>query len=162
MALSSSRSVAASPEAVFEALTSQQNAQAVADRVGGSLLEHTITNEGAGRRTVSSFSLPADRLPDVVAKMMGNGVTITLDENWGAPAADGARTSTINANVKGAPVKVQGSESLTAAGEGTTLSLTGEVSSSIPFLGGKISKAAEPFVDRLLAVRCQAAEAQLS
>lgn len=162
MALSSSRSVAASPEAVFEALTSQQNAQAVADRVGGSLLEHTITSEGAGRRTVSSFSLPAERLPDVVAKMMGNGVTVTLDENWGAPGADGSRTSTISAHVKGAPVKVQGSETLVAAGEGTTLSLTGEVSSSIPFLGGKISKAAEPFVDRLLAVRCQAAEAQLS
>lgn len=161
MALSSSRSLAAAPEAVFEALTSQANAQAVADRVGGELLEHTITDEGAARRTVSAFTLPADRLPDVVKKVMGNGVTITLEEAWSAPTADGSRQSSISANVKGAPVKVQGTEELLAGGEGCTLTLTGEVSSSIPFLGGKISKAAEPFVDRLLAVRCQAVESQL-
>lgn len=162
MALSSSRSLDAAPQQVFEALTSQANAQAVADRVGGGLLEHTITDSGDARTTVTVFSLPSDRLPDVVAKMMSNGVVITLEEGWGAAAADGSRVSTVNATVKGVPVKVSGQETLAAEGTGTVLTLAGEVTSSIPFLGGKISKAAEPMVDRLLAVRCQAAEAQLS
>jgi len=158
MALSSSRSLSVAPQAAFDALISRENAQAVADRVGGGLESHEVTETASGTRTVTAFTLPADRLPDMVAKLMSNGVTVTLEESWSAPAADGARTSTITANVKGAPIKVSGTESLVAEGTGTVLSLQGEVSSSIPFLGGKISKAAEPFLDRLLAVRCQAIE----
>ncbi|MGO3153290.1 MAG: DUF2505 domain-containing protein [Galactobacter sp.] len=161
MALSSSRSINAAPAAVFEALTSKANAEAVAGRVNGSLEAHTTTEENGGLRTSSTFVLPSDRLPDVAKKLMKDGVTLTLEEAWSAPAADGSRTSELVANVKSAPIKVNGGQQLTAAGEGTTLSLTGEVSSSIPFLGGKISKAAEPMMDRLLEVRCQIVEAQL-
>ncbi len=159
MALSSSRSLAASPEAAFAALISQENAQAVADRVGGGLESHEVTTQGESTTTVTVFTLPSDRLPEIVAKLMSNGVAVTLEETWGPAAADGARTSTIAASVKGAPVKVSGAETLSADGAGSVLSLEGEVTSSIPFLGGKISKAAEPFLDRLLAVRCQAIEA---
>ncbi|RII41965.1 DUF2505 domain-containing protein [Galactobacter valiniphilus] len=159
MALSSSRSLDASPEAAFAALISQENAQAVADRVGGGLESHEVTTQGESTTTVTVFTLPSDRLPEIVAKLMSNGVAVTLEETWGPAAADGARTSTISASVKGAPVKVSGSETLSADGTGSVLALEGEVSSSIPFLGGKISKAAEPFLDRLLAVRCQAIEA---
>jgi hypothetical protein len=161
MALSSTRSIAAAPQAVFEALTSEANAKAVADRVNGSLESHEASEENGGLRTTSTFVLPSDRLPDVAKKLMKDGVTLTLEEVWSAPNADGSRTSNLVANVKSAPIKVNGGQQLTADGAGTTLALTGEVSSSIPFLGGKISKAAEPMMDRLLEVRCQIVEAQL-
>lgn len=157
MALSSSRPIAAAPQAVYEALTSQANAQAVADRVGGSLVEHRIEGDDA-RTTTTVFTVPADRLPDIAKKLLGDELTMTLTEAWSAAGADGSRTSTIDAAVKGVPVKVNGSETLSAEGTGSLLSLNGEVSSSIPFLGGKISKAAEPMLDRLLAVRCEAVE----
>jgi hypothetical protein len=162
MALSSSRSIAAAPEAVFEALTSKSNADAVAARVNGTLEAHETAEDNGGLRTTSTFVLPSDRLPDVAKKFMKDGVTLTLEEAWSAPAADGSRTSELVATVKSAPIKVNGGQQLTADGGSTTLSLTGEVSSSIPFLGGKISKAAEPMMDRLLEVRCQIVEAQLS
>lgn len=162
MALSSSRSLAAAPAAVFDALTSRENAQAVADRVGGSLTGHEVTEENGAVRTRTEFVLPADRLPDVVKKLMKDGVALTLEEAWSAAAADGSRTSSLVANVKSAPIKVTGGQQLTAADAGSVLALTGEVSSSIPFLGGRISKAAEPMMDRLLEVRCQIVESQLS
>jgi len=162
MALSSSQTVAAAPQAVFEALTSRECAEGVAARVGGSLQDHQVTDDGDARTTVTTYALPADRLPDMVAKVLGKGLIIALTEAWGAPAADGSRTSTLAADVKSAPVKVSGTETLAPQGEGSLLSMSGEVKSSIPFLGGKISQAAEPFVDRLLAVRCQIVESQLS
>lgn len=162
MALSSSRSIAAAPQAVFEALTSQANAQAVAERVNGSMQSHETQEDNGGLRTTTSFVLPSDRLPDVAKKVMKDGVTLTLEEVWSAPAADGSRTSSLVANVKSAPIKVTGGQELNAEGEGANLSLSGEVSSSIPFLGGKISKAAEPMMDRLLEVRCQIVESQLA
>ncbi|MFP3571073.1 DUF2505 domain-containing protein, partial [Paraburkholderia sp. SIMBA_030] len=81
------------------------------------------------------------------------------NEQWEAPAADGSRSSNIALKVSGAPLDVKAVQRLVADGTGTRIELEGTVSSSVPFLGGKIADAAEPMVGKALNIQSQQAEA---
>lgn len=98
-------------------------------------------------------SLPTDRAPEIARKFVGQTVEVTQVESWSAPAADGSRDATLKVTVGSLPVSVAGSESLRASAEGSALGLEATVSSSIPFVGGKIAAAAEPFISKALALQ---------
>jgi hypothetical protein len=60
--------------------------------------------------------------------------------------------------VAGVPLNVSAVQRLIAQGTDTVVDLQGNVTSSIPFLGGKIAGAAEPMIGKALNV--QAVEAR--
>jgi len=78
---------------------------------------------------------------------------VTQREQWSAPAADGSRAAVIDLSVAGVPLKVNAEQRLVAGGAGTTVEVEGTVSSSIPFLGDKIAKAAEPMIGKALTIQ---------
>ncbi len=81
-------------------------------------------------------------------KFVGSSVEVTQTEKWGVPDASGSRTATVDISVGGVPVSVSGSEALDANAEGTNFAIEAKVSSSIPFIGGKIASAAEPYLGK--------------
>ncbi|MCY1456372.1 hypothetical protein D9M71_735900 [compost metagenome] len=84
---------------------------------------------------------------------MGQSVEVTQVEAWSAPAADGSREATLKVTVGSLPVSVSGTESLRATEAGSALGVEATVSSSIPFVGGKIASAAEPFISKALSLQ---------
>ncbi|MDK6752827.1 DUF2505 family protein, partial [Escherichia coli] len=73
-----------------------------------------------------------------------------------------AAQAELTARVSGVPVAFAGIEKLTAENGSTTMGITGEVTSSIPFLGPKIAQQAEPLVAKILTIRANAISAHIS
>ena len=71
---------------------------------GDTSAEFTATTE----RTV-----PAERVPDIARKFVGNGVAMTQVDTVSAPAADGSRTVSTEVKVNGMPVSAQATQKLT-------------------------------------------------
>ena len=138
----------------FRALRKEQLWQFGSFSVSGDTsAEFTATTE----RTV-----PAERVPDIARKFVGNGVAMTQVDTVSAPAADGSRTVSTEVKVNGVPVSAQATQKLTPEGEQTRLDVNGEVSCSIPLVGKKIAAAAEPQVGRVLKVLGSSAEKWLA
>ncbi|WP_255557299.1 DUF2505 domain-containing protein [Paeniglutamicibacter sp. Y32M11] len=119
--------------------------------VGGKLKSFEVSGDTANAFTLTTVrTLPTDRAPEIARKFVGQSVEVTQVESWSAPAADGSRDATLKLTVGSLPVSVAGTESLRPTAAGATLGVEATVSSSIPFVGGKIASAAEPFISKAL------------
>lgn len=163
MALAASTTLSASAQSVTDVFTNEDFIKHVSETVGGTLLQFTIsgpTNAAFTTKTVRT--LPTTRMPDIAKKFVGETLTVTQEESWSAPAPDGSRTNTIKLTVAKAPVDVAAVQQLVVAGDSTEVRLTGEVKSSVPFLGAKIASAAEPVIGRALNLQATLAQEWLN
>ncbi|GAA1351579.1 DUF2505 domain-containing protein [Falsarthrobacter nasiphocae] len=162
MALSGKTSLTHSVDEVLSALTNEDFQRSAASDLGGRLITHTVQGEVTGPFTLTvERSAPTDRLPDMVSKLIGDSLSFTQVDEFSAPAADGSRTAVTKISVKGAPISVSGQQTLRPAGQGSELELTGDISSSIPFVGGKLAKVAEPLIGKVLARQARSLDAWL-
>ncbi len=163
MALAASTTLSATAQNVTDVFTNADFIKHVSETVGGELKSFTISGPTTDAFTTKTVrTLPTTRMPDIVKKFVGASLTVTQDESWSAPAADGARINTIKLSVAGAPVDVTARQTLTATGESTVVDLTGEVTSGVPFLGAKIASAAEPVIGRALNLQATLAQEWLT
>lgn len=163
MALSASTTLSASPQRVTDVFCNEDFIKHVSFTVGGELKSFEINGETTGAFTTKTVrTLPTNRMPDIAKKFVGASLTVTQEESWSAPAADGARTNSIKLTVAGAPVNVQATQRLVPSGDSTVVELTGEVTSSIPFLGNKIANAAEPVIGKALNLQATLAQEWLN
>ncbi|CEA07530.1 hypothetical protein BN1051_00845 [Arthrobacter saudimassiliensis] len=154
MALSASTSLPHDVETVTATFTDEGFLRSVSEHVGGSLQSLEIDGEVAGAFVLTAVrTLPTTRMPDIARKFVGETLKVTQREQWSAPAADGSRAAVIDLSVAGVPLKVNAEQRLVAGGAGTTVEVEGTVSSSIPFLGDKIAKAAEPMIGKALTIQ---------
>lgn len=100
------------------------------------LVEHTTAADG-GVRLVTRQRAGVE-LPGFAKKFIPASTTVVQTYLWGPAAADGARTGTWSADVKGAPVSMGGSTEIRADGPGSRHVFTGEVKASVPLVGGKL------------------------
>lgn len=85
--------------------------------------------------TVSMLQgVPEDRLPSVVTKVRPGDLEIPRTMTF--TRSGDTISGVLNASVTGAPAQVEGR--LSASGDPSTVSYTGEAKVSIPFIGGKI------------------------
>ncbi|MHA7269368.1 DUF2505 domain-containing protein [Arthrobacter sp. HLT1-20] len=159
MALAASTTLSATAQSVTDVFTNADFVKHVSETVGGELLSFTVSGPTSAAFTTKTVrTLPTTRMPDIVKKFVGASLTVTQDESWSAPAADGARTNSIKLSVAGAPVDVTALQTLTSSGASTVVELTGEVKSGVPFLGAKIASAAEPVIGRALNLQANLAQ----
>lgn len=159
MALSATTTLSHPVHSVAAVLVNEDFQRHVSQLVGGTLESFTVDGDVAGAFSATSVrTLPTTRLPEIARKFVGESLKVTQVENWDAPAADGSRQSNISLKVAGAPVDVTAVQQLVADGGSTRVELAGNVTSSVPFLGGKIADAAEPMVAK--ALNLQAAQVQ--
>ncbi len=134
----------------------------------GALSHEVDVSDGPGGATVLTTVrvLPTDRVPDLVRSLVGQHLTVRRVDTWQAAAADGSRSGRIGVAIVGTPVSMTGTLALAAVGSGsggsgsggsgsggsgslgvgTHESVDGELTASVPLIGGRIAKAAEPAV----------------
>lgn len=154
MALNATTDLTHAPDAVIATLADRDFAEHLTGLVGGELKSFEVSGDTAAAFTLTTVrTLPTDRAPEIARKFVGQSVEVTQVEAWSAPAADGSREATLKVTVGSLPVSVSGTESLRATEAGSALGVEATVSSSIPFVGGKIASAAEPFISKALSLQ---------
>ncbi len=163
MALAASTTLSAPAQNVTDVFTNADFVKHVSETVGGELISFTISGPTTAAFTTQTVrTLPTTRMPDIVKKFVGATLTVTQDESWSAPAADGSRTNALTLTVAKAPVDISAVQKLSADGSSTLVELTGEVTSGVPFLGAKIASAAEPVIGRALNLQATLAQEWLN
>lgn len=121
------------------------------------------TGDGGAFTVTTVRALPTDNLPGAVQRIVGSTVEMKLVERWGAPAADGARSGTMELDVVGKPAKASGDISLVADGaNGSVVTYAGSVDARIPLLGGRIEEQAARQVQRVLDIERSVGEVWLA
>jgi len=136
----------APPEAVFAMLTDEAFLAQVCVATGA--ISHSVDVQlaGGGATITTRRDLPTDEVPDFVKRFVGETLTVTRVDAWGPPASDGGRLGTLSVEIAGAPVRLTGTLSLGADGAGAVEQVDGDLKASVPLVGGKIEKAAEPAI----------------
>ena len=93
----------------------------------------TIEGAGAGMHVPIDQAQPADGVPQVARRFVGDEINYVQVERWSAPdRAD------ITVNTPGKPGEIAGTVALAESGGTTTETVTMDVKVGIPLVGGKI------------------------
>ena len=136
----------AAPEAVFAMLTDEAFLTQVCTATGAVRHEVAVTLDGGGATVSTRRELPTDQVPDFVRRFVGETLTVVRVDTWAAASADGSRRGEMVVEIAGAPVRLTGTLALTPDGASTVEDVDGELKASVPLVGGKVEKAAEPAI----------------
>ena len=138
---------AAEPDAVFAMLTDPDFIGKRAEAAHAVRHDVTVEAAGAGVRTRTHQTLPAE-VPDFVRRMVGDHINLDEVITWGARGPDGSRSGELRVDVANLPVTMRGTIQLVPdAGGGSTRQIVdAELKASVPLVGRKIEEAAAPAV----------------
>ena len=91
-------------------------------------------------------TLPTDRLPDAMRKIVGGHVTVVQTAKWPAQPAGHGWTGQVIVEVEGKPVRLDASATVTGDDASTQVVYDGDLHARVPFLGGAVERAVEPVV----------------
>ncbi|MCC2312886.1 DUF2505 domain-containing protein [Cellulomonas sp. zg-B12] len=103
-----------------------------------------VTGTAAGAFTVTTRrAVPTEQIPAHMHALVGARIDVRQVEAWEAPLADGSRTGTVVVEIAGAPVRVTGRTSLTAARPDLArVTYDGEVRAALPLFAAAVEEAA--------------------
>lgn len=78
---------------------------------------------------------PADGIPGFAKKFVGDEIQIVQRETW-----DGSTDAALSVTIPGKPGELHGTITLRPDGDGTLETVSGELSVSVPLVGGKLEK----------------------
>jgi len=96
----------------------------------------TTRADGSADVTVSRV-LPAD-VPDFVKKFVGETIRLVQSESWAAQDGSAGRHADLTLEVVGQPATMRGSIRLDQSPDGVHERVSGDLTVSVPFVGGKI------------------------
>jgi hypothetical protein len=144
-------SYSATPDRVFAMLLDPAFQEKVCLATGA--LDHSVDVEPVGgsgsvdgATITTTRKLPADGLPDFVRTFVGETLDVMRVDHWGPLEDDGSRRGTIVVEIHGTPVRLSGTMVMRGQGSGTVEDVEGDLKASVPLVGGKIERAAEPAV----------------
>jgi hypothetical protein len=139
MKLSERHDYEAAPDRVWAMITDPAWREQVCAATGATRWDVTVDADESGGRVEVTRVLPAE-VPDAVRRIIGETVTVTQTETWGAAKADGTRQGDVELQVKGQPATMKGSSRLAPSAGGTQLQMDGELKVRIPLIGGRLEK----------------------
>lgn len=154
---------ASDPVSVFRMLTDPRFQESKCALSGA--VRHAVDvrrHEDGGARIVTTRELPTTGMPDFVRSMTGETITVVETSEWGAGNPDGTRAGTLTVEITGAPVRLTGTLVLSPEGSDTVQVFEGELKASVPFVGGRVERAAEPAIRAAITVEQRAGEAWLA
>lgn len=130
------------PRAVLELMKSEDFQREKADRIN--TLEFDMhVEDGPAPTVVTQRKLATANLPEFIKPMLNPTMTVTETEQWQEPTTpDGHRTGLFTIDVDGAPVRLVGDVVLEPARNGSQLTFSGELTSSVPLFRNKIEESA--------------------
>lgn len=150
MQLSATIDYAADPQSVFAMLADHEFQERKCAATGALNSYVDILASESETTITTKRTLSTQTFPDFVRSLVGDTILVTQADVWGPAEADGTRVGTIAVTVEGAPITLAGTLRLAATGTGTTESVDAELRCTMPFVGGKIEKAAAPAVQSAL------------
>ena len=150
MKIATTMDYAGTPEEVFAVLSDQAFQEAKCAATAAIRYSAAVKANGGGATITTERILPADGLPDFARSMVGETLKVVETQTWGAPAADGSRSGTVEMSVAGVPVALNGTLALAPGGAGTVEKLDAELKAKVPLIGGKIEKAAAPPIEEAI------------
>ncbi|MFY0407570.1 DUF2505 domain-containing protein [Solicola sp. PLA-1-18] len=144
----------ATPEAVFALISDEGFRTDVCDQMNATRREVTVTSKGEAVTVTISRTIPA-ALPDALKKIVGDTVSVDQVETWDAPDAGGDRTGRVTVDIKGQPASMKGTTTLAAKGDDTVLTVVGDVSVKIPFIGKKVEPEVAKAIVQALRLECR-------
>jgi hypothetical protein len=113
------------------------------------ITEHEV--DGDTVTVCSRRRVPMD-VPGFAKRFLSPMNTVEQRDHWEAPAADGSRTGTWQVSAAGVPVTTGGTLRITPGPKRTTVvEIAGDVTSSVPLVGGKLAGFVAGDVQRTLA-----------
>ena len=147
MAIDSSTSYPATPDAVLALLTDEQFLRDRAAALGAQLQEVTVE----GTTTMVRLSAPTTGIPPVIARFVGSAVTVVERTVWTPHTSGGHRADLdVRAEVFGRTVQVTGERRLTPADDGTRSTVTGDATVDAPLVGRQAEGAVRELVTVVL------------
>ncbi len=152
MKVASTHTYAASPEVVFEAMTSPDVMVAKYRALGHldvKIVEHT---ERAGIISIRSRRGVPMEVPGFARRFFDSVNIVDEHDEWDPPTPDGSRWGIWQISARGVPVTTGGQLRLgpTADGMGTIVEMTGDVTCPMPIVGGRIASFVGDDVERTL------------
>ena len=135
---------AADPATTFAMLLDRGFQEQVCRATGATGFSVDVEQLDDGGTVRTDRELPTDQFPDFVRTFVGDTVHVVRVDTWGAAEADGSRAGTVVVEIKGAPVRLDGTLLLRPDGAATVEDVQGDLKASVPLLGGRIEKAVEP------------------
>lgn len=136
----------AAPEQVFRMLCDQAFQRRKCAATGALRYEVDVVADGDGLSVSSVRELPTDTVPDFVRSFVGTSLTVRQVERWEPAGSDGSRVGTLQVQIESAPVGFTGRLRLGGGDAGSVETIDGELKASVPLVGGRIEKAAEPAI----------------
>ncbi len=146
------------PERVFASHVDQGVREQACRDSGAVSWEVSISPAADGGATVQVERNIAPDLPDYIAKIVGGQIKIRQVERWSAPDAQGGRSADIKLTIVGQPASMDGTASLTAAGDGAVEVVSGEVKVAVPIIGRKFEPDIVKVIESAMRVERQASE----
>ncbi|HET7305223.1 MAG TPA: DUF2505 domain-containing protein [Segeticoccus sp.] len=146
MKIESTVAYPAPPETVYAMLTDQSFQERKCRATEARSHEVSIESRD-GRTVVTTVRQMATEGLDMPS-YANVGPTLTVKEisDWGPASAEGTREGTIQVQLVGLPLQMNGTLALTATADGTTETIDADLKCSIPLLGSKIEQMASPAI----------------
>ena len=127
----------AAPHAVWAMYCDPAFREQVCTATGATSHHVDVSADEAGGTVRVTRVLPA-RMSESIRKLVGDTVTVTQTETWGAADGLGARRADVSLRVQGQPASMTGTHTLAPTDAGCSLQVTGDLKVSIPFFGGRL------------------------
>lgn len=151
MRFTETMSLPGDPRSVARMYADPEYAEVRSGVLGAHGTETAVDGDVAGSFTVSTRRrVPSASIPQFARTFVGSELEVREIQSWGAPEADGSRSGSMTVEIVGVPASVQASASLSAAPGGSSVTLTGDIRASVPLIGGRLEKAAVPYVSKIL------------
>jgi hypothetical protein len=135
----------ASPERVADMLADRDFVERKCVATGALAHEAQVVGDSRGVFTVTTRrTMPTDTLPDIARRFVGDTLELRQVEAWEAAGDGGGRVGSIVVEIPGVPIRLSGTLRLHPDGSGTVQTVSGDLKASVPLVGGKLERAAEP------------------
>ncbi len=134
---------AASPEEVYAMMTDVEFLERKCKAQYATSYSASAETNDTGATTVANRELPTRGFPDFVRSMVGQSIHVVETVHWGRPSAGGVRQARLVVTMGAAPLRLTGTITLEPGGVGTVVTYDADLTARVPFVGGRIEKAAE-------------------
>ena len=141
MELKLSASYDATPEEVFAIVTDATFREQACEKTKALSYDVQVTESGGDTIVRVSREMPANDVPDIARKFVGQTLTVVQTETWHGAAADGSRRADVVGEISNTPVTLKGTASISGDGQAVQ-AIDLDVKVAVPLIGKKM----EPFV----------------
>jgi hypothetical protein len=135
----------AEPAAVFAMMTDERFQARKCEATNPLSHHQSVTTAGQRTTVITTREMPTHAFPDFAKSFVGASIAITETTVW-SPNGSTSRVGTLTIGVAGVPVGFKGEIRLDPSPMGTEVTIEGVLHARIPFLGGRIERAALPIV----------------